>query len=147
MPSFLSTIDVHLCLVKIQRFTARGNKKHFYLVLLWRNLPQAVYKLQWPTRTSGCETTGGMLTPLWLLLCFPDDRVRDYPLMQSPVHMTVLLLGYVFFSVYVGPRLMANRKPLGLNTAMIVYNFCMVVLNAYIVYEVRWLLTKTPFYS
>lgn len=56
--------------------------------------------------------------------------------MQSPVQMTSILLAYVFFSVYVGPRLMANRKPFRLNTAMIVYNLSMVLFNAYIVYEV-----------
>lgn len=56
--------------------------------------------------------------------------------MQSPVQMTSILLAYVFFSVYVGPRLMANRKPFRLNTAMIIYNLSMVLFNAYIVYEV-----------
>lgn len=56
--------------------------------------------------------------------------------MQSPVQMTSILLAYVFSSVYVGPRLMANRKPLHLKTAMIVYNLSMVLLNAFIVYEV-----------
>lgn len=52
------------------------------------------------------------------------------------MQMTSILLAYVFFSVYVGPRLMANRKPFHLKTAMIVYNLSMVLLNAYIVYEV-----------
>lgn len=56
--------------------------------------------------------------------------------MQSPVQMTSILLAYVFFAVYVGPRLMANRKPFRLNTAMIIYNLSMVLFNAYIVYEV-----------
>lgn len=64
-----------------------------------------------------------------------DPRVRDYPLMQSPVEMTSILLAYVFFSLYVGPRLMANRKAFHLNTAMIVYNISMVLMNGYIVYE------------
>ncbi|XP_029970708.1 elongation of very long chain fatty acids protein 1a [Salarias fasciatus] len=64
-----------------------------------------------------------------------DVRVKDYPLMGSPALMTSILLAYVLFAVSVGPRLMANRKPLRLNTAMIVYNFCMVLLNAFIVYE------------
>lgn len=64
-----------------------------------------------------------------------DTRVRDYPLMQSPIDMTAILLAYVFFSVYAGPRLMANRKPFHLNTAMIIYNLSMVLFNAYIVYE------------
>lgn len=67
----------------------------------------------------------------------PDARVRDYPLMRSPVQMTSILLAYVFLSVYIGPRLMANRKPFRLNTAMIAYNLSMVLLNGYIVYEVN----------
>ncbi|XP_034743126.1 elongation of very long chain fatty acids protein 1a [Etheostoma cragini] len=64
-----------------------------------------------------------------------DVRIKDYPLMQDPLHMTAILLAYVFLSIYVGPRLMANRKPFSLNTSMIVYNLSMVLLNAYIVYE------------
>ncbi|PWA25369.1 hypothetical protein CCH79_00005302, partial [Gambusia affinis] len=64
-----------------------------------------------------------------------DTRVKDYPLMQSPLQMTSILLAYIFFSVYVGPRMMANRKPFGLNRAMVIYNLSMVLLNAYIVYE------------
>ncbi|XP_069013434.1 elongation of very long chain fatty acids protein 1a [Embiotoca jacksoni] len=64
-----------------------------------------------------------------------DPRVRDYPLMQSPVPMHAILLAYIFLSVYVGPRLMANRKPFHLNTTMIIYNLSMVLLNAYVVYE------------
>uniref|UniRef100_A0A672QEJ9 Elongation of very long chain fatty acids protein n=1 Tax=Sinocyclocheilus grahami TaxID=75366 RepID=A0A672QEJ9_SINGR len=69
------------------------------------------------------------------LLKRTDARVRDYPLMQSPIQMTFILLGYVILVLYVGPRYMANRKPFHLNTAMIVYNFSMVAFNAYIVYE------------
>lgn len=72
--------------------------------------------------------------------CFPDARVKVYPLMQSPVHMTSILLGYVVFSLYVGPRVMANRKPFDLKTPMIIYNLSMVLLNAYIVYEVCFFL-------
>ncbi|XP_051985371.1 elongation of very long chain fatty acids protein 1-like [Xyrauchen texanus] len=69
------------------------------------------------------------------LLKRTDARVRDYPLMQSPIQMTLILLGYVLFVLYVGPRYMANRKPFHLNTTMIIYNFTMVAYNAYIVYE------------
>lgn len=74
----------------------------------------------------------------------PDARVRDYPLMQSPVEMTFILLAYVVFAVSVGPRLMANRKPFGLNSAMIVYNLSMVLLNGYIVYEVKQTMKEWP---
>ncbi|KAL3055163.1 elongation of very long chain fatty acids protein 1a [Trematomus bernacchii] len=64
-----------------------------------------------------------------------DERIKSYPLMQRPIGMNLILLTYVIFSKYIGPRLMANRKPFHLNTAMIVYNLSMVLLNAFIVYE------------
>lgn len=66
-----------------------------------------------------------------------DPRLKDYPLMQSPVPMTTILLCYLFFVLYLGPRIMANRKPFQLKEAMIVYNFLLVALSIYIVYEVR----------
>lgn len=66
-----------------------------------------------------------------------DERVRGYPLMQSPIQMTLILLSYVFLVLYTGPRFMANRKPYDLKTPMFIYNLCMVFFNAYIVYEVR----------
>ncbi len=78
---------------------------------------------------------------MWLISCCvicTDARVRDYPLMQNPIPMTFILLGYVIFVLYVGPRYMASRKPFHLNTAMIVYNFSMVAFNTYIVYEVGY---------
>lgn len=68
---------------------------------------------------------------------FPDARVKDYPLVHCPAKMTTLLVSYVVFAIYLGPRLMANRKPFHLNTVMVVYNFGMVAFNAFIVYEVR----------
>lgn len=55
--------------------------------------------------------------------------------MQGPVQMTLVLMGYVFWVLYAGPRIMANRKPYNLGTVMVLYNFCMVLFNAYIVYE------------
>uniref|UniRef100_A0AAV2JTV0 Elongation of very long chain fatty acids protein 1 n=1 Tax=Knipowitschia caucasica TaxID=637954 RepID=A0AAV2JTV0_KNICA len=64
-----------------------------------------------------------------------DPRVRDLPLMTSPIDMTVILLTYVFFSVYGGPQIMAKREPFRLNTAMVIYNLSMVLFNAFIVYE------------
>ncbi|KPP71413.1 elongation of very long chain fatty acids protein 1-like [Scleropages formosus] len=76
------------------------------------------------------------------LLRRTDIRVKDYPLMQSPVQMTAILFGYLFLVLYAGPRFMANRKPFQLTSAMIIYNFSMVALNAYIVYEVFFVLRK-----
>ncbi|XP_068604455.1 elongation of very long chain fatty acids protein 1a isoform X1 [Brachionichthys hirsutus] len=64
-----------------------------------------------------------------------DPRVKDYPLMQSPIEMTSILVAYTIFSVRIGPWLMANRSPFRLNKAMVVYNLSMVLMNGYIVYE------------
>lgn len=69
------------------------------------------------------------------LLAGFDPRVKEYPMMQNPVSMSVTLLCYLFFVLYLGPRLMANRKPFQLKEAMIVYNFLLVGLSIYIVYE------------
>lgn len=72
----------------------------------------------------------------FLPLFFLDPRVRAYPLMESPVNMSAILLAYLAFVLYIGPRYMANRKPYHLKEAMIVYNFSLVALSIYIVYEV-----------
>lgn len=65
-----------------------------------------------------------------------DPRINGYPLMQTPIPMSAILLSYLFFVLYLGPRIMANRKPFQLKEAMIVYNFALVALSIYIVYEV-----------
>ena len=57
--------------------------------------------------------------------------------MESPVNMSAILLAYLAFVLYIGPRFMANRKPYQLKEVMIVYNFSLVAVSIYIVYEVR----------
>lgn len=80
------------------------------------------------------------------LLSGLDPRIRVYPLMQNPIPMTTILLGYLFFVLYLGPRIMANRKPFQLKEPMIVYNFFLVALSIFIVYEFMmsgWVTTYT----
>uniref|UniRef100_A0A1A8ILG6 Elongation of very long chain fatty acids protein 1 n=1 Tax=Nothobranchius kuhntae TaxID=321403 RepID=A0A1A8ILG6_NOTKU len=75
-----------------------------------------------------------------------DPRIKDYPLMQSPVPMTGILLCYLFFIMYLGPRIMAKRSPFQLKEAMIIYNFLLVALSIFIVYEFLmsgWVTTYT----
>nr|XP_056700157.1 elongation of very long chain fatty acids protein 1 [Euleptes europaea] len=64
-----------------------------------------------------------------------DPRIATYPLMGTPWLMSGILLSYAYFVFSLGPRIMANRKPLNLKTFMVVYNFSMVALSVYIVYE------------
>uniref|UniRef100_A0A9J7XFV8 Elongation of very long chain fatty acids protein 1 n=1 Tax=Cyprinus carpio carpio TaxID=630221 RepID=A0A9J7XFV8_CYPCA len=69
------------------------------------------------------------------LLAGRDPRLKDYLLMESPVNMSAILLAYLFFVLYAGPKFMANRKPFQLKEAMIIYNLSLVGLSVYIVYE------------
>ncbi|EDL90173.1 rCG50316, isoform CRA_c [Rattus norvegicus] len=71
-------------------------------------------------------------------ILFTDPRIQNYPLMGSPLLITSILLTYVYFVLSLGPRIMANRKPFQLRGFMIVYNFSLVTLSLYIVYEVGW---------
>nr|WMZ00127.1 elongation of very long chain fatty acids protein 1b [Plecoglossus altivelis] len=64
-----------------------------------------------------------------------DPRLKVYPMMQSPLYMSATLLSYLFFVLFAGPRFMANRKPYQLKEAMIIYNFSLVGLSIFIVYE------------
>ena len=72
-----------------------------------------------------------------LALLPADVRIRDYPLMHGPGTMSAILLAYIIFVLYAGPRIMANRKPFELKGPMIFYNFSLVALSTFIVYEVR----------
>lgn len=69
------------------------------------------------------------------LLDRADPRIYSYPLMQSPFQMTAILLGYVYFVLSLGPRIMASKKPFDLRPVMVVYNFALVALSLFIVYE------------
>ncbi|XP_005083929.2 elongation of very long chain fatty acids protein 1 isoform X1 [Mesocricetus auratus] len=80
------------------------------------------------------------------LMKYADPRIQNYPLMGSPLLITSILLTYVYFVLSLGPRIMANRKPFQLRGFMIVYNFSLVTLSLYIVYEFLmsgWLSTYT----
>lgn len=61
-----------------------------------------------------------------------DPRVQDWPLTDSPWPTIVACMSYVYFAKFLGPELMANRKPFQLRYVMILYNFLMVLLNTYI---------------
>ena len=56
-------------------------------------------------------------------------------MVEYPWPMLAIVLCYLVF-VKVGPDYMQNKKPLGLTIIMKIYNFCMIILNFYIAYEV-----------
>ncbi|XP_033629683.1 elongation of very long chain fatty acids protein 4-like isoform X2 [Asterias rubens] len=65
-----------------------------------------------------------------------DARVADWLLMKSPVPISCIIIGYLLM-VWLGPRLMTDRKPFQLKYFLVVYNFSLVALSIYMCYEFR----------
>ncbi|XP_028329148.1 ELOVL fatty acid elongase 8a [Gouania willdenowi] len=63
-----------------------------------------------------------------------DRRTNKWPLVSSPVPIISIFLCYLLI-IWVGPKLMAKRQPVYLKPVLIVYNFGMVCLSAYMFYE------------
>ena len=50
---------------------------------------------------------------------------------------TIALVGMYLFVVKVGPKIMETRKAYNLREVLIVYNFALLLLSAWMMYEVR----------
>lgn len=48
----------------------------------------------------------------------------------------MILVTYLYFCLYAGPRYMKNRKPFELKNTLIAYNLVQVLVSVYLVYEV-----------
>ncbi|XP_068166420.1 elongation of very long chain fatty acids protein 7a isoform X2 [Antennarius striatus] len=55
--------------------------------------------------------------------------------MSSPLPQTIIILLYIYFCTSLGPRIMENRKAFELKKVLIVYNFSVVALSLYMIYE------------
>ncbi|XP_062338130.1 ELOVL fatty acid elongase 8a isoform X1 [Osmerus eperlanus] len=63
-----------------------------------------------------------------------DKRTEGWLLVYSPVPVTCIFLCYLLL-IWMGPKLMEHRQPVNLKPVLIVYNFAMVCLSAYMFYE------------
>jgi len=63
-----------------------------------------------------------------------DPRVNGWFMMESPVPSAIICLAYVIF-VLLGPTIMKTREPFKINELLIAYNFAMIVLSGYLLYE------------
>lgn len=70
-----------------------------------------------------------------------DPRVTDWPLMSSPIPTFVMVVVYLYVVMFLGPRVMANRKPFKLNNILVVYNAAQVVFSLVMLWEVRSTIT------
>lgn len=64
----------------------------------------------------------------------PDARSQDWLLVPS-IWPTLAITCTYLVVILGGQRVMQNREPFKLNDLMMFYNFCLVLLNAYISYE------------
>lgn len=72
-----------------------------------------------------------------------DKRTDGWPLVHSPVPVGCIFLCYLAL-IWLGPKMMAGRPPVNLKAVLIVYNFLMVGLSAYMFYEVPFVLSNNP---
>lgn len=71
-------------------------------------------------------------------------KVGNNPLLDSwflfgtPFPMVGILLGYMVFVLYLGPKFMKDRKPFNLKYVIIVYNMLQVYYNFWMIKTVRF---------
>ncbi|KAH9505839.1 hypothetical protein DERF_010611 [Dermatophagoides farinae] len=51
--------------------------------------------------------------------------------MNGPTRITIIIVGYLYFCLSLGPILMMNRKPFVLRKIMFIYNIMTIILNLY----------------
>lgn len=83
-----------------------------------------------------CEFFNISIPSLNPCLVLTDPRVNDWPLMFSPIPTVAMVAFYLYVVIFLGPRVMANRKPFKLNNVLIVYNAAQVVFSLTMLWEV-----------
>ncbi|KAK0068480.1 elongation of very long chain fatty acids protein 4 [Biomphalaria pfeifferi] len=63
-----------------------------------------------------------------------DHRVSGWLLMSSPVPTLLIITAYLVF-VFQGQKMMKQHQPWDLRSLIVVYNFFLVILSAFMVYE------------
>ncbi|XP_074637806.1 very long chain fatty acid elongase 7-like [Acropora palmata] len=81
------------------------------------------------------RTTAQSLVDTWQsYLENGDPKTADWPLVASPWPTVSFVTAYLFI-VKVGPKIMEKRKAYDLRELLIVYNFALVLLSAWMAYE------------
>ena len=65
-----------------------------------------------------------------------DPKTADWPLVATPWPTVTFVAAYLFI-VKVGPKIMETRNAYSLREVLLVYNFSLVLLSAWMTYEVR----------
>ncbi|XP_036138987.1 elongation of very long chain fatty acids protein AAEL008004 [Monomorium pharaonis] len=60
---------------------------------------------------------------------------REWPLISSPLPLILIIFGYLYFILYVGPCYMKNRPPFELKTFRLIYDMIQILVNLWSVKE------------
>ncbi|BES97549.1 elongation of very long chain fatty acids protein [Nesidiocoris tenuis] len=63
-----------------------------------------------------------------------EELVESWGAISQPGHVYCTLAAYLIFILFVGPRMMAQRKPFDLKRPIMIYNIFQIVWNIYIIY-------------
>ncbi|XP_046420712.1 elongation of very long chain fatty acids protein-like isoform X2 [Neodiprion fabricii] len=64
-----------------------------------------------------------------------DPRTSEWFLISGPGPIVTIVVTYIYFSVWAGPKYMRDKKPYSLKSLLLVYNFTQVLASIYLVYE------------
>lgn len=65
-----------------------------------------------------------------------DARTADWMLVSNPLYTLGICLSYVYIVKFLGPKIMANRKPFQLKNTLILYNLGQVIFSAWLFYQI-----------
>lgn len=117
-------------------------KKFYVLNIFFRNYPRMSVIMDYykdlvynrnGTLCFYCYSTDGIF--LMSTYFLTDPRTQNWFLISSPGPLLMIVFSYLYFSVWLGPRIMKNRKPFDLRSILIIYNFIQVLLSIYMVFE------------
>ncbi|KAJ0180137.1 hypothetical protein K1T71_004728 [Dendrolimus kikuchii] len=72
-----------------------------------------------------------------------DQRSLNWLFMGGPGPILAISISYLYFCLSFGPRIMKNRRPFELKTAVMLYNIFQILLSIFLVYQgSMYMLTK-----
>ncbi|KAG7299665.1 hypothetical protein JYU34_016658 [Plutella xylostella] len=71
------------------------------------------------------------------------SEVDEFPLMQTPIPIAIIIVSYLLFVTKIGPAYMKNRKPFNLKSTLIIYNAVQVAYSAYLMARIGRFLSIT----
>nr|CAD7455295.1 unnamed protein product [Timema tahoe] len=71
-----------------------------------------------------------------------DPRTIDWFLVRNPIYLLIILMTYLYFIQYLGPKLMKDRNPFDLSRLIMIFNVTQIVYNVWMFNEVFFVLRK-----